>query len=42
MEGGALPIGDIVDDSFSVDDPTAAFDAFLASETCKPLFTFAD
>jgi len=42
MEGGEIAIGDIVDTSFSVDDPTAAFDAFLDSETCKPIFPFAD
>ena len=42
MEGGEIAIGDIVDDSFSVEEPEAAFDAFLSSETCKPLFTFAD
>jgi L-iditol 2-dehydrogenase len=41
MAGGEIAIGDIVDDSFRVDDPTAAFDAFLASETCKPLFQFS-
>jgi L-iditol 2-dehydrogenase len=42
MEGGEIAVGTIVDESYSVDDPTAAFDAFLASETCKPVFSFAD
>lgn len=42
MENGEIAIDEIVDDSFSVDDPTSAFDAFLNSETCKPVFSFAD
>jgi L-iditol 2-dehydrogenase len=42
MERGAIAIDDIVDDSFSVSDPGAAFDAFLASETCKPVFSFTE
>jgi L-iditol 2-dehydrogenase len=42
MEGGEIAVSDIVDDSFSVDDPSEAFDAFLDSKTCKPLFQFAD
>lgn len=42
MERGAISIDDIIDDSFSVSDPGAAFDAFLASETCKPVFSFIE
>ena len=40
MADGEIAIGDIIDDSYTVDDPTEAFDAFLSSETCKPLFQF--
>lgn len=32
----------IIDDSVSIEEPEAAFEAFLASETCKPVFTFAE
>jgi len=42
MEADEIAIGDIVDDSYDVDDPVGAFDAFLASKTCKPIFNFAD
>jgi len=42
MEGGEIAIEDVVDTSFSVDDPAAAFEAFLSSETTKPLFQFAE
>lgn len=42
MEGGEFAIDEIIDDSFSVDDPVAAFDAFLTSKTCKPVFRFGD
>ncbi|NIC00757.1 alcohol dehydrogenase catalytic domain-containing protein [Halobacterium sp. R2-5] len=41
MENGAVDVDAIVDRSYSVDDPTAAFEGFLNSETCKPVFTFA-
>jgi L-iditol 2-dehydrogenase len=40
IANGTLDVGAIVDDSFGVDDPTAAFETFLDSETCKPVFTF--
>ena len=40
MEQDLLPIDDILDDSFSVDRPVEAFEAFLASENCKPVFQF--
>lgn len=42
IERGEIAIGQIVDDSFIADDPVTAFDAFLASETCKPVFSFGD
>jgi L-iditol 2-dehydrogenase len=41
MENGAIDIEPIVDRSYDVDHPTEAFEAFLRSETCKPIFTFA-
>lgn len=37
----ALPIDRILDHSVSVSDPGAAFESFLAGETCKPVFSFA-
>ena len=40
MESGAIDVGSIVDTSFDVDEPDAAFRSFLNSETCKPVFTF--
>lgn len=40
MQQDRLPIEDILDDSFSVDRPADAFEAFLASENCKPVFQF--
>ncbi|MFA1610847.1 zinc-dependent alcohol dehydrogenase [Halobellus rubicundus] len=42
MERGEIAVDEIVDTSFSVDDPERAFEAFLSSETCKPIFQFAD
>lgn len=42
MERGELPLDDIVDHSYTVDDPKAAFEAFLNYRTCKLLFEFAD
>jgi L-iditol 2-dehydrogenase len=42
MERGEIAVDTIVDDSYSVDDPEAAFDAFLNSKTCKPIFRFAE
>jgi len=42
MEGGDIAAEVIVDDTFSVADPAAAFEAFLGSETCKPIFGFAE
>jgi L-iditol 2-dehydrogenase len=42
MENGSIDPGTIVDTSFDVDAPTEAFEAFLAGETCKPVFRFWD
>lgn len=42
MERGEIAVDEIVDMSYSVDDPGAAFDAFLNSKTCKPVFQFGD
>lgn len=42
MERGEIAVDDIVDTSFSTEDPAAAFEAFLNSETCKPVFQFSD
>lgn len=42
MENGTIDAGELVDTSFSKDAPGEAFRAFLNSETCKPVFTFAD
>jgi L-iditol 2-dehydrogenase len=42
MEAGEIPVEDLVDDSFGVDDPAAAFEAFLDAETLKPVFRFGD
>jgi L-iditol 2-dehydrogenase len=42
LENGAVDAGTIDDDSYSVDDPSAAFEDFLASRTCKPVFSFED
>lgn len=41
IENGSIDAEAIVDRSYDVDDPTEAFEAFLRSETCKPVFTFA-
>jgi L-iditol 2-dehydrogenase len=42
MEGGEIDVGAIQDTSYGIDEAGAAFEAFLDSETCKPVFTFAD
>lgn len=42
MSNGIIDASTIVDSSFSIEDPKAAFEAFLNSETCKPVFTFLD
>jgi len=41
MERGEIAVDEIVDLSYGTDDPAEAFDAFLASETCKPVFQFS-
>lgn len=40
MERGEIAVDAIIDDSYSIDDPETAFQAFLSSETCKPIFHF--
>jgi L-iditol 2-dehydrogenase len=42
MDDGAVDAATIVDSSHSTEDPEAAFEAFLNSETCKPVFSFAE
>ncbi|WP_276257138.1 zinc-dependent alcohol dehydrogenase [Halomontanus rarus] len=42
MANDSIDVDSIVDTSYSVDEPTAAFEAFLDSETCKPVFSFVD
>ena len=41
LERGEIAVDEILDTSYDVDDPAAAFEAFLASETCKPVFQFS-
>ena len=42
MESGDIRADSFVDRSFDIDHPDAAFEAMLAAETCKPVFTFDD
>jgi len=42
LERGEIAVDKILDTSYSMADPAAAFEAFLASETCKPVFQFGD
>ncbi|MDJ1433225.1 alcohol dehydrogenase catalytic domain-containing protein [Halostagnicola sp. A-GB9-2] len=42
LSAGAIDADAIIDRSFSIDEPTSAFEAFLESETCKPVFSFTD
>jgi L-iditol 2-dehydrogenase len=42
MENGTIDPEAFVDTSFGIDDPAAAFEAFLAGETLKPVFNFWD
>lgn len=42
MERDEIAVDGILDPSFSTDDPSAAFEAFLDSGTCKPVFQFAN
>jgi L-iditol 2-dehydrogenase len=41
MERGEIPVDEIIDSSYGTDDPSAAFEAFLDGETCKPVFQFS-
>lgn len=42
MATGEVDVGALQDDSFSVEDPEAAFRAFLDSETLKPVFSLGE
>lgn len=42
MEHGEIAVDEILDDSHGISDPEAAFEAFLSSETCKPVFSFGE
>lgn len=42
MERGDIAVDRILDTSYRVSDPSPAFEAFLRSETCKPVFQFTD
>ena len=42
MESGAIDIDAVLDTSYDIDEAGAAFEAFLDSETCKPVFTFGE
>jgi L-iditol 2-dehydrogenase len=42
IEKGAIDASTIMDTSYSVSDPSNAFEAFLESKTCKPVFAFSD
>lgn len=42
LDGGEIDATTIVDTSYTIDEPGEAFEAFLESETCKPIFSFAD
>ncbi len=42
IEKGAIDASTIMDTSYSVSDPSSAFEAFLESKTCKPVFSFSN
>jgi len=42
MDSSAVDCETFVDDGFSLTAPAEAFDAFLAGETCKPVFDVAE
>ncbi|WP_330633390.1 zinc-dependent alcohol dehydrogenase [Halocatena halophila] len=42
MERGEIAVDTILDRSYDTSDPEQAFEAFLASETCKPVFEFGN
>lgn len=42
IESGDIDFDVIIDRSYGIDDPAAAFEAFLNAKTCKPIFSFKD
>ena len=42
IENGSVDASTIMDTSYSTSDPAVAFEDFLASKTCKPVFSFDD
>lgn len=42
MKNDEIAINEIIDTSYDANAPEEAFEAFLNSETCKPMFSFAD
>ena len=42
MENGTIDTETIVDDSYTVSDPTSAFESFLNAEAVKPVFRFGE
>lgn len=42
LDDGIIDPTQIIDTSFSVNDPEEAFSTFLDSRTCKPVFTFTE
>ncbi|WP_152040224.1 zinc-dependent alcohol dehydrogenase [Salinigranum salinum] len=42
MENGTIDTETIVDDSYTVSDPTSAFESFLNAEAVKPVFRFEE
>lgn len=42
MESGEIDVEAIQDTSYGIDDAAEAFEAFLDSETCKPVFSFGE
>lgn len=42
INGGEIDVETIIDTSYGINDPEIAFEGFLSSETCKPVFSFHD
>lgn len=42
LEQGALPLDDVIDTGHSLTDPVAAFEAFAAGKTVKPVFDVSE
>lgn len=42
MQNNSIRPETMIDTSYSIDEPEAAFEDFLAAETCKPVFNFHD